>query len=616
VSTDRLTWRDAEAAAERLTESDRRTLLLLSRLPLLWEYAIEQLYGLSGDTSVYRCLARLRGLGLIDQVHPALHAGRNAGLAYLTDLGLASIAVDQQIDPAHLARQERLRGPDLRGRLLRLPHLIARYQLLAAIAAAGPGQVDLLAWEQPWRRSFRRPMRKAPVTVALPAYAAMSWDDDAAEYLLLPDLATFPFRAHGQTFRWLAALRQLVGSTFPMLVVATTDARQAAWIRLLREAARSQGHAPLEACIVSWQALRDDPAALRDAATATRPSTTVRVRRLTRRPLDPRRPGSQIPRLVGAICRPDASTDGDLGCLALQVSPMEQLLLDIVGRHPFLATESLATILGWELRRVRARRARLDRLGLLRLLGADERRQTAPVELTELTRAGIKLVAAQQGLSLPRAVRFNGLAGGGPEHPTGSRQLLLRDLEHTRGTDAVFVGLYRQFAETAERKGGDALLEWRNAASCSRRRVRPDGYGMIGYRGELYGFFLEYDRGTMSARDYSAKWSGYYDYRDSRAYERDYDGFPTILVVTTDKTAEERIARSARAASVGRWPPLSILLTCEWRISRDPANRDGLLGRIWRGPHDSFDERRRWPDNPEPKMGYPSGASGRRFGHG
>ena len=75
---------------------------------------------------------------------------------------------------------------------------------------------------------------------------------------------------------------------------------------------------------------------------------------------------------------------------------------------------------------------------------------------------------------------------------------------------------------------------------------------MVRHRGELYGFFLEYDRGTMSARDYAEKWAVYYDYRDSRAYELDYDGFPTILVVTTDNTAEERIARSARAASVGR----------------------------------------------------------------
>jgi hypothetical protein len=109
---------------------------------------------------------------------------------------------------------------------------------------------------------------------------------------------------------------------------------------------------------------------------------------------------------------------------------------------------------------------------------------------------------------------------------------------------------------------------------------------MIRRGGALYGFFLEYDRGTMSARDYGEKWAAYYNYRDSGDYERDYDGFPTILVVTTNNTSEERIARSARAASVGRWQPLPLLLTCEWRISRDPANPHGLLGPIWRSPDD------------------------------
>jgi hypothetical protein len=73
---------------------------------------------------------------------------------------------------------------------------------------------------------------------------------------------------------------------------------------------------------------------------------------------------------------------------------------------------------------------------------------------------------------------------------------------------------------------------------------------MIRRHGETYGFFLEFDRGTMSARGYGAKWSGYYHYRESRAFERDYDGFPTILVVTSDNAAEERIAQQPQA-SVG-----------------------------------------------------------------
>jgi hypothetical protein len=119
---------------------------------------------------------------------------------------------------------------------------------------------------------------------------------------------------------------------------------------------------------------------------------------------------------------------------------------------------------------------------------------------------------------------------------------------------------------------------------------------MIRRHGETYGCFLELDRGTMSARDYGEKWSGYYHYLESQAFEHDYDGFPAVLVVTTANAAEERIAWSARAASVGRWSSLPILLTCEWRIQRDPSNPDGLLGPIWRMPDDPA--RRRWPSTP------------------
>jgi len=60
-----------------------------------------------------------------------------------------------------------------------------------------------------------------------------------------------------------------------------------------------------------------------------------------------------------------------------------------------------------------------------------------------------------------------------------------------------------------------------------------DGYGLYRAGGRLYGFLLEYDRGTMRARDYRRKFAAYYRYRDTGRFQRDYTGFPTILVVTS-----------------------------------------------------------------------------------
>jgi hypothetical protein len=212
----------------------------------------------------------------------------------------------------------------------------------------------------------------------------------------------------------------------------------------------------------------------------------------------------------------------------------------------------------------------------------------------ELTAAGLALLAAQQGLPLAAAIRTNGLVGGGPERPLGARRKLTAELAHTLGADDVFVRLVATARFLAAAGGDDVLVEWRGGGACSRRHVRPDGYGVYRHGGQLYGFFLEYDRGTMSQRGYAEKFAAYHAYWASRAYERDYDGFPTILVVAVDNAAEQRIAAAAGAVALGRPAGLPVLLTAEWRINSDPTNVRGLLGPVWREPGAAFPCRRLW----------------------
>src|SRR3954451_4551235 len=107
-----------------MADSGAHPLLPLARLPFLWEGAIERLYGLRGDTSVYRCLARLRAMRVVDAIRPVLRAERNPDLFYLTDLGIATIAVDQQVDPRQLVDKSRIRGANLLARIPGLPHLL------------------------------------------------------------------------------------------------------------------------------------------------------------------------------------------------------------------------------------------------------------------------------------------------------------------------------------------------------------------------------------------------------------------------------------------------------------------------------------------------------------
>jgi hypothetical protein len=197
-------------------------------------------------------------MGLIADLRPALRGRRNPGLIYLTDLGIATVAADQRVDPGALARRARLRGTDLVDRLRGLPQLLALYELLVSVAASHGGRIDLLAWEQPWRRTFSRPTRRSPIVVEMPAHAVLSWDDRAAAFLLLPDLATVPLDIHRQALAHLLALRHQAEDSVPTVVVATTDARKHAWSRLLDGVARAGSEAPLAALVATWHELRDD----------------------------------------------------------------------------------------------------------------------------------------------------------------------------------------------------------------------------------------------------------------------------------------------------------------------------------------------------------------------
>ena len=201
--------------------------------------------------------------------------------------------------------------------------------------------------------------------------------------------------------------------------------------------------------------------------------------------------------------------------------------------------------------------------------------------LVEITQSGRLQLAAALGLDATTATRYHGFTGYG-RGQTGRRLRLLRTLAHTLGANAIF-SAFAVAAEAARRAGGsDHLAEWRSAAACERRHCKPDGYGCYLRDGEAHGFFLEYDRGTESARKYAAKLSAYYRYRDSGQAARDYNGFPALLFVTTQSSAEQRIAGAAyRASFIRGTEALPVLITT---VNRIAGGHEGILGPIWRTP--------------------------------
>jgi hypothetical protein len=393
----------------------------------------------------------------------------------------------------------------------------------------------------------------------------------------------------------LHALRRAVGE-LSRLVIATSSQRAGAWEELLEDVARSHHEAPLRTWIARWGTLDADLEELLDvdkprpmsAQTAAHPVHTPRL-------LTPRADAA-IPRLVGNltsdVVRPRTKA-ARLGRLALHLTPSDATILDVVGRHPFLPLDGLAIALGWSTGRTRRQRDDLIRRGLARLPSAITNRG-GTLELVELTVDGLRLAAARLGFPLNVAVQVEGLAGGGPGAPIGNRQSLAKNLTHTLGADAVFTQLYWLAARSDASDSDDELALWDGPGACSHRRVRPDGHGVYRRADDEFHFFLEYDRGTSGVRPLVRKLNAYYEYLETGRFQRDYPCFPVVLVVATSNAAESRFARAVRAASVGRYAYLPLLLTTEWRIHDDPANHDGLLGPIWRESDAPFDQRRRW----------------------
>jgi hypothetical protein len=480
-----------------------------------------------------------------------------------------------------------------------------------------------------------------------------------AEILLLPDLAMTPLAPFRQVVGrlvdwreeregWYRSLPGAGAESDPpavLIIAATGEQRARAWRQVLDDACAFRREAPLAATVLTWSELRAGAADL-DALLSGRAvgapepvgsdphsrPVSGRERWSPSRGAPPLRP---VPQLIGPTLAPPPAAHADTGsrrqradlplpeaagAAAVGLMDTDRVFLDLAGRHAFLPSACLPALFGWSRAAAFRSRGRLISRGLLRLAGPED--VPGPVALqepVELTAAGVVVVTAQLGLPVGQAARYVGLAGGGPgelavgaapctvgaRHAQSQRWLaparrarrrLLRHVEHTLGADAVFVELAAT-ARALAATGVDAgLEEWRGPAACTRGPVRPDGYAILRLRGRRFGFFLEYDRGTERPAHHLAKLDAYYAYRDTERYARDYDGFPTILVVASDTDAEQRIAAVAASSAVGRSVPLPLLLTCEWRYRGDGlriAHPDGLLGPVWRAPESP--RRRRWP---------------------
>ena len=465
-----------------------------------------------------------------------------AGRAFVASRGPSAHANDAFQKP--YGEPERWRDP---ARQRDVPLLVACYRLLARVAAGVGQPVRVRAWEHPWIRTMTPTDGGRRRRIRLPAAAVLQsrqgGDEQPLRLLLLPDVGTAPLASYRPALQALIDMRRTVlieEADEPVLIVGvatspcSSTGRAQAWQSLLQEVARRADDRPLRARVFA-----------RETWLAS-----------NRNEDDQRLPG-QVDEVFA-----------------------------MVARHPLMTRQQLATLLRTSTRRIARLETDLIERGWLRpvtsdtlppsraLLTHDQVRRLGPVELTA---AGRQEAARRLLVPAGLARRRHGVMVS--EASTGR---FLRHLHHTLGANGFFVDLAAAARLVTSRGGDDELVEWRSAAACARGRFRPDGYGCYQRGAWRFGFFLEYDRGTEKPGQYAAKLATYYRYRDSGAYRRDYEGFPTLLVVTTSDLAEARVALQAWLVQQRHSAaPLSVFLTTTKKIQ---ACREGVLGPIWRSP--------------------------------
>jgi Replication-relaxation len=541
----------------RVGPSGRAALELLACCPRMPTDVLGVLLGHRQPVTTAQLLARLRGAGLARYEEVILGprlGSRPVRLWSLSAAGRSFVATRRPATPDETARQlwydepERWRDP---ARQRGIPLLVACYRLLAGVASGLEPPVRVCTWEHPWIRTVAPTDAGRRRRVRLPAAAVLqsrrTEAGQAQRLLLLPDVGTAPLASYRPALRALIDMRRTVLTNEedePVLIVGVATSRHSsgariqAWRSLLQELARRADEPPLRARVLALQT-----------------------------------------GLAGSRNGYDRQSTGQV-----------DEVFALVARHPLMTRQQLASLLRTSTERIARLEAELMERGWLRPVTGNDLplRVHVPIRdlvprlgLVELTTAGRQETARRLLVPAGLARRRHGVMSS-----DASRRRFLRHLHHTLGANAFFVDLAVAATRVRSRGGDEALLEWHSAAACAYGRFRPDGYGCYRRDGSLFGFFLEYDRGTERSMQYAAKLATYYRFRASGAYKRDYQSFPSLLVVTTSERAEARLARQAYLAHQRfGGTPLGIFVTTTSRIEACP---EASLGRIWRSPADPW----------------------------
>src|SRR5713101_2742762 len=145
-------------SVERVSPQDVQILRALLRYP----FSRAEDVAIARDSSVatvYRHLALLHSLGLVERVIPAVLGMATGSLYHLSNLGLHVLAIYEQADPEMLARSWQTHEHGLLRLLPRLAHLVTLQDCINGLVALAPealarqGRKPVCRWH--WLRDYR-----------------------------------------------------------------------------------------------------------------------------------------------------------------------------------------------------------------------------------------------------------------------------------------------------------------------------------------------------------------------------------------------------------------------------------------------------------------------------
>ncbi|MDE2932281.1 MAG: replication-relaxation family protein [Chloroflexota bacterium] len=283
--------------------------------------------------------------------------------------------------------------------------------------------------------------------------------------------------------------------------------------------------------------------------------------------------------LPGPLPAGDGAERDERMLLAL-LKPIEKRALDLVSDWPWITSPHLGALLGVKRSRLSEVLQRLGELGLVLddVVGGQRR--------VAVTDRGLAFLSHRDRTSPGVARRRWSVAPLDPNEPLGWRNVsgrnsrqLLRTTEHT---DAVHGFLATLATQAREQSVEVVQLDPPRRASRYFQHdgrlhsVQPDAFGALRRGGDVWPFFLEWERRAVRPVTMAARLAPYLRYYATRRPTDDHGAQPVVLVVFDDELAANHFLRVARGEmGTGR---VEVPL---WVTYGRVLEQEGALGQAW-----------------------------------